>query len=259
MAVSAQDRDTLDMVRDAIRNKRIRLGYQQVVSSKAPDRPAFCEGLLRVLDRKGRVIPAHDFIDVVEQDQMGRQLDVLALETGLAMLGKHPGLRLSINMSARSIGYPQWKQTLYAGLKGDRTIAERLVLEISEDTMIAIPELVQVFMEELHLQGISFALDNFGKTVTSLRHLRDLFFDIIKIDGTFTHDLVDNPDNRAMIKAIVAMAGALETYTVAQKVETRGDAEVLIDLGVDGMQGYFFGAPTLNPGWMSQEMCCKVG
>ncbi len=259
MAVSAQDRDTLSTVQKAIEQKWVKIAYQMVVSSATPDRPAFCESLLRVLDQKGRIIPARDFIEVVEEDKMGRQLDVLALEKGLEMLNTYPRLRLSVNMSARSIGYYPWKEALLRGLNRDRTIGERLILEISEETTYTIPELVQAFMEELHLLGISFALDNFGKGFTSLRHLRDLYFDIIKIDGTYTRNLAGNPDNQAMTRAIVSLAHTLETFVVAQNVENSQDAEILAEIGVDGMQGYYFGAPTLEPMWMRENMECRVG
>lgn len=257
-AISAQDRDTMATVRLAIERKWVKMAYQMVVSAGSPEQPAFCESLLRVLDHKGRIIPARDFLPIVEEDKMGRELDVTALEIGLDMLRQHPGLRLSINLSARSIGYSPWKSTLMKVLNQDRTIAERLVLEISEEATYTLPELVQVFMEEMQMLGISFALDHFGKGFTSLRHLRDLYFDIIKIDKTYTHNLANNPDNQAMIKAIVSMAHSLETYVVAQNVETREDAEMLINLGVDGMQGYFFDAPTLEPFWMQEGMCCQI-
>ncbi len=257
-AISARDRDIVSMVREAIERRWVKLAYQMVVSAAAPDRPAFCESLIRVLDKTGRIIPARDFMPVIEDSELGRQLDVLALENGLEMLAAHPGLRLSVNMSARTIGYSPWKQALLTGLARDRTIAERLILEIAEKDTYTIPELVQSLMEELHLMGISFALDNFGQGLTSLRHLRDLYFDIIKIDGTFTRDLADNPDNQAMTRAILALSHALETYVIAQNVETGEDANALIRLGVDGMQGYYFGAPTLEPVWMQEGVSCRI-
>ncbi len=258
-AISAQDRDTMAMVRLAIERKWVKMAYQMVVSAASPDRPAFCESLLRVLDHKGRVIPARDFIPIVKEDKMGRELDVLALEIGLDMLNQYPSLRLSINLSARSIGYSPWKKTLLDRLQGNRTMAERLILEISEEATYTIPELVQVFMEEMQMLGISFALDHFGRGFTSLRHLRDLYFDIIKIDKTYTRDLASNPDNQAMTKAIVAMAHSLETYVVAQNVENGDDARILTGLGVNGMQGFYFGAPTLEPFWMQEGMSCQIG
>ena len=70
-----------------------------------PKRAAFYEGLIRIMDPSGRIIPAADFIGAVETRELGRKIDCLALEMGLDTLAAEPGIRLSINMSARSIGY----------------------------------------------------------------------------------------------------------------------------------------------------------
>ena len=70
--ISQQDRDTIAMVRAAIDARRMRLAYQPVVLSRDPDRVAFHEGLIRVLDPNGRVIPAKDFIGAVESTDIGR-------------------------------------------------------------------------------------------------------------------------------------------------------------------------------------------
>ncbi|HFQ14942.1 MAG TPA: EAL domain-containing protein, partial [Rhodobacteraceae bacterium] len=164
--ISARDKATLDMVREALLKKRVLLAYQPVMQTARPDQVAFYEGFIRVADRKGRIIPARDFMGVVEKQEMGRILDTLALEKGLEALEIEPGLRLSINMSARSIGYPRWNRVMEAGLIKDPTIAERLILEITESSAITLPEIVQVFMADMQMKGISFALDNFGAGYT---------------------------------------------------------------------------------------------
>ena len=82
-AVNERDRDTLKMVERAIGNKHVMLAFQPVVQSRGNGKVAFYEGLIRVLDATGRVIPARDFIDVVETQELGRKIDVLALEQGL--------------------------------------------------------------------------------------------------------------------------------------------------------------------------------
>ena len=94
-------------------------------------------------------MPARDFIGAVETSEPGRIIDCLALEMGLAALAEEPALRLAINMSARSIGYPRWKRTLAHGLDGDATVAERLILEITEASAMLMPDIVQVFMDDL--------------------------------------------------------------------------------------------------------------
>ncbi|MDP1577745.1 MAG: EAL domain-containing protein, partial [Cypionkella sp.] len=99
VAISAGDRETLSMVRQAIDSKRLRLAYQPVVLARDPARVAFQEGLIRVLDPTGRVIPAKDFMEAVESHEIGREIDCAALDIGLAALARVPDLRLSINMS----------------------------------------------------------------------------------------------------------------------------------------------------------------
>lgn len=248
-AVAQRDRETLTMVRQAIERRDVVLAFQPVVQSKRPDRPAFYEGLIRVLDATGRIIPAKDFIETVENTELGRQLDCLSLEMGLISLSEDPGLRLAINMSARSIGYPQWMKTLNKGLAMDDTAAERLILEITESSAMTMPELVTVFMQDLQARGVSFALDDFGAGYTSFRYLREFYFDILKIDGQFIRDIADNPDNQVLTQALLSVGRHFDMFTVAEAVENAADAAFLTELGVDCMQGYYFGAPTIMPPW----------
>lgn len=252
-AINQRDRDTLDMVRKAIDANQIELAYQPVVQAARPDQVAFYEGLIRVLDDSGRVIPAREFINVVENQEIGRVLDTLALEKGLTSLADEPGLRLSINMSARSIGYPRWNETMKHWLAHDPLIGERLILEITERTAIVMPDLVQVFMADLQSRGISFALDDFGSGYTAFRYLKDFFFDILKIDGEFIQGIHANPDNQVLTQALLSVARHFDMFTVAENVETLEDAEFLTSIGVDCMQGYFFGAPTIRPWWQQEE------
>ncbi len=194
-AVTTRNRSTMEMVEDAVRRKRVLLAYQPVVQAGRTDHVAFYEALIRVQDTSGRVIPAREFITRVEETETGRLLDCIALEKGLRALAEEPALRLSVNMSARSIGYEKWMRTLRRGLQRDPTVGERLILEITESSAMTVPELVVSFMSELGRKGISFALDDFGAGQTSFRYLRDFMFDLLKIDGQFIRGIHANPDN----------------------------------------------------------------
>lgn len=250
-AVITRDRSTVAMVAAALHHRETMLAFQPVVQSQRPERIAFYEGLIRVLDDTGRIIPAHDFIDAVEATETGRLLDCVALETGLRTLQRNPQIRLSINMSARSIGYPRWMRSLRQGVQSDPTIGERLILEITERSALTVPELVVRFMADLQMRGITFALDDFGAGYTSLRYLRDFQFDVIKIDGGFVRGVHDDPDNQVLTRAMVDIARQLDMFTVAESVENMADSHWLASIGVDCQQGYFFGAPTVNPPWNS--------
>jgi len=251
-AINSRDRETIYMVRAAIARRDVLLAWQPVVEANAQGRVAFWEGLIRVLDASGRVIPARDFIDTVETQEAGRKLDTLALEAGIATLQEDPRLRLSINMSARSIGYPAWLRTLDCGIGEDPEIAARLIIEITERSVLAAPETVGAFMAELQTLGICFAMDDFGAGYSSLRNLRDLDFDILKIDGDFVKGIHANPDNQALTRALLSVGRHFGMLTVAESVEAAADGAWLARAGVDCLQGYYFGAPSLRPDWTNR-------
>ena len=253
-AVNERDKDVIDMVRASILRRDVMLAYQPVMEARRPRKVAFYEGLIRILDETGRVIPARDFIEVVETQELGRKIDVLALDAGCLMLHEKPDLRLAVNLSARSIGYPDWTATLRRWIARDTTLGERLILEITESSAMTVPDLVTAFMADLHREGIAFALDDFGAGFTSFRYLRDFYFDILKIDGQFIRNVSTDADNQVLAQALVQIGQQLDMFTVAESVETEADAAFMRSLGVDCMQGYLFGAPTTAPAWGDRGM-----
>lgn len=249
IAVNQRDRSTIDMVRAALEHKQVMLAYQPIMLASGGI--AFYEGLIRVLDETGRIIPAREFITVIEEMELGRIIDCLALKKGLRALRKNPQLRLSINMSARSIGYKSWQRILDRNLQTDPTLGERLILEITETSAMLVPELVISFMGDLQARGVCFALDDFGAGYTSFRYLRDFYFDVVKIDGQFIRGIASNADNQVLLQALVSISQQFDMFTVAEFVENQQDAQFLIQSGVDCLQGYYYGAPTIRPPWVA--------
>ncbi len=249
-AVGRRDRSTLHMVQEAIAHKQTLLAFQPVMRAEYPDQIALYEGLIRVLDPTGRVIPAAEFMTKIEDTETGREIDVLALRHGLLALKANPSLRLAVNMSARSIGYRPWMQTLNRFLRESPKIGERLTLEITESSAMSVPELVVDFMNRLQPRGICFALDDFGSGQMAIRYFKNFYFDILKIDGEFVRGIATDADNQALVRSLLSIAGHFNMLTVAESVETAQDAEVLTQMGVDFLQGYFFAAPTTRPAWL---------
>jgi EAL domain-containing protein (putative c-di-GMP-specific phosphodiesterase class I) len=241
--IASRDREIGTLVADALARDRAQLAFQPVMTAAMPPRAAFHEGFIRLRDSQGRILPARSFISQVEDNALGRDIDCASLRLGLDMLARHSRLRLAINMSARSIGDGKWRQTLEDGLLATPDIGPRLILEITEASAMLLPEVVVRFMAELQPRGVCFSLDDFGAGLIAFRHLKDFLFDMVKIDSLFVRGIDTSPDNQALAAALVSVAHQFEMLTVAEGVETEGEARYLRKLGVDCLQGYLFGIP----------------
>ena len=246
-AISAQDRETLAMVAAALQEKRMRLAFQPVVYSADPAVIGFFEGFIRLLNLRGQVIPARDFMAAVELRELGREIDCAALRLGLMAIQRNPLIRVSVNMSARSVGYKPWINILRKALRETPGLGRNLILEINEVSALQVPDVLKPFMAEMREHDIVFALDDFGAQTTSIRLLQDLKFEIAKIDGGLVREVDRNQDQQAMTRAAIALAQELGMYIVAEAVETEGEANWLRDAGAGCLQGYLFGAPTVTP------------
>ena len=138
-------------------------------------------------------------------------------------------------------------QILNHFLNQNPSLAERLILEITERSTILVPELVARFMSDRQAKGISFALDDFGAEHTTFRHFKQFHFDVLKVDGQFIRNISQGPDNQVITQALVAIGQKFDMFTVAECVETPAKAAWLQTLGLDCLQGYHFGAPKLVP------------
>ncbi len=242
-AVNLRDMDVKTMVRQALDHGNAQLAFQPVVLSVDPAQIAFYEGLIRVRDETGRVIPAYHFMTDIEETELGREIDCASLRLGLDMLAANPSVRISINMSARSMADGKWRRTLDSGLQGRHDIGSRLILEISESSAMTLHEVLIRFMAEMQPLGVAFALDDFGSGMTAFRHLKDFFFDMVKIDKCFTRNIDSSPDSQVMAESLMVVARQLEMFSVAEGVETAEEAEALRNIGMDCLQGYHFGVP----------------
>lgn len=247
VAASRSEGAVLRMVREALDLRRMRLAFQPAVYAADPSIIGFYEGYMRLLDPKGLTIPAREFMTIAETRELGREIDVAALRLGLAALRRNPGIRIAVNMSARSVGYRPWAQLLRRTLKEEPLIGKGLILEISEASAMQMPDVLIPFMEEFRSSGIAFTLDDFGDGPTSLGLLSAFGFDIAKLDGRFIRGCEAANPNQRIVRAAVALAREFGMFLVAEAVETAAEAGWLRDQGVGCLQGYLFGRPELEP------------
>ena len=242
-ATAVRDQGILAAVDEAIGLRRVLLAFQPVAPAAGSGPPAFWEGLIRIMDGAGRIVPAADFVGRIERSETGRRVDALAIELGLAALGADPALRLSVNLGAHSIGYRPFTAALEKGLAADPSVAQRLLLEIDERSALSTWEVLRPFMAELQDRGVCFALDGFGAGATDVARLVALDFDLAKIG---VRGIAADPPARLAASALMDVARRLGMVIVAQGIESEADAGAARSLGADCLQGYHLGPPVLE-------------
>ncbi len=230
-------------VAQALADNRLCLALQPIVKSDAPGFTAFWEGLARIIDAEGHLIPAQRFIPLIEGTALGQALDRAVLRQALDLLQRTPDLRLSINVDPRHAADQEWRALLTEAAETRPDCCYRLIVEITETATLSRIRQMSDFIDFVHACGAAVALDDYGAGATAVRSFRDFRFEVVKIDGAFVTGIASSADNRAIVAALVHMAKHFDIMTVAERVESAADAEALKKLGVDCLQGYLFGEP----------------
>jgi EAL domain-containing protein (putative c-di-GMP-specific phosphodiesterase class I) len=150
---------------------------------------------------------------------------------------------LEVNVSARSIGEPEFPMAIERALEEASIDPASLVLEITETAAIANMEQARRFATRVKEMGCEIALDDFGAGFGSFYYLKHLPVDYLKIDGEFVRGLPRSPIDQRMVKAMVEIARSLDLRTIAECVETAETLTLLREYGVDFAQGYHLGRP----------------
>jgi EAL domain-containing protein (putative c-di-GMP-specific phosphodiesterase class I) len=216
--------------------------------SSAPSDPRF-EILLRMRAADGSRLGLDKLVDAAGCPELTRRVDRWVIEQTIErlagrrnLLQQHPA-KFSVNLSAASLGDAEFWRMLEELARKSRIEPGTLGFEFPEEAASAHLDTIGPFMCRLREQGISFALDNFGRGIGSLAHLNYLPVSCIKIDGSFSRDLPDNPKSQSMIVAITKLANTFGMETVAGNVETDAIRACAAQLGVDYGQGFFIGKP----------------
>ncbi|MGE0255210.1 MAG: putative bifunctional diguanylate cyclase/phosphodiesterase [Alphaproteobacteria bacterium] len=242
------DLSVADQVKRALRDDRIVLAYQPVVDA-GDGRPVFWEGLARMIDEDGNLVPAGAYVPIVEQMGLMRLIDRRVLDLGIATLEQHRDVSLSINVSGLTAVDPVWLRRLSEALAHRPDMAARLILEITETVALDDIDESSRFVRTLAELGCRVALDDFGAGFTSFRHLRSLNVAMVKIDGSFVRGLAGNADNMLFVRTLLQLAKGMGLTAVAEWVETEVEADILRQEGADFLQGFHCGRPTRTPDW----------
>ncbi|MPZ09848.1 MAG: EAL domain-containing protein [Kiloniellaceae bacterium] len=237
--------DIGEEVQLALKENRIVLAHQPVVDA-ASHETRYYECLVRMVGRDGSLVPAAQFVPAIEELGLMRSIDNRVRDLAILELERHPDLSLAINISGLTATERSWFRGLVARLKDHSNIATRLLVEITETAALRDIDETSRFVSSLRALGCKVALDDFGSGFTTFHHLKALTVDVVKIDGSFIRNISTDTENQIFIHNLLALARALGVSTVAECVETRAGADYLTGIGIDLLQGYYFGRPEVD-------------
>ncbi|WP_184009526.1 EAL domain-containing protein [Rubricella aquisinus] len=238
-ALSTQDMRSVNALLDG----RGELHYQPVLRTQGGPTIAFHEALLRLRDETGAILPPDVFIPVARRAGIIAEVDALALDLAVRILDRSETLRLSVNMDPENLTNPII-QARIAALPS--RIADRMILEVTEASQIT--DAMLIALRSFRATGLTVLIDDFGAGYSSVRHFLTGAFDGVKLDWQLIHGVADDHDRQAICRALISIAQHFDLMVVAEGVETKADADWLIDAGADALQGFLFGRPTDRPG-----------
>ena len=244
---------TGDKVVAALKERRLKLAFQPIVSVETGE-PVMYECLLRMLGDNGQVVPAGQFMSVAERLGLVRMVDRRSMEMAIEELHGWPELRLTVNISGLTATDSSSLANLLALLKANANVVDRLTLEITETVAMQDIRESAWFISNFRDLGCGVALDDFGAGYTSFRHLKNLAVDMVKIDGQFVQNVASDTDNQLFVKTLLDLAQGFGLKTVAECVEVEADAEAVKERGVDYLQGYLCGRPSLDRLWRTADV-----
>jgi len=198
--------------------------------------------------QRGIVSPV-EFIALAEEIGLILPLGLWVLEAACAQLAQWAArpatahLTLAVNISASQLHQADFVEQVLAILRRTGANPKRLKLELTESLLVSDVEPTIAKMMALKAQGVGFSLDDFGTGYSSLSYLKRLPLDQLKIDQNFVRDILIDPNDAAIAKMVVLLAGSLGLTVIAEGVEMEAQREFLARLGCHAYQGYLFSRP----------------
>lgn len=235
------DRETTDLVLSALNDRRICLAFQPIIHT-GNGKVAMYESLVRMVSPEGEILGAGHVVPVAERLGFLHLIDHRVTELALETLRENPDIILTVNVGVDTAMHPDWLAAFRTHLMLDPSVARRLVVEITETSLIEDINAARRLIEAIKECGAKVAIDDFGAGHTSFRNMRLLPIDILKIDGTFIKNLARSEDDRFFVQTLLQLARHLGIETVAEWVQDEETAELLRAWRVEYLQGDHLGA-----------------
>ena len=240
-------RGDLERIQLALHQRELVLYYQPKVNMRT-GAVVGAEALIRWQHPERGLLPPSAFLPIIENHLISVEVGEWVIDTALSQIAQWQAagldIPISVNISAYQLQKKHFTTRLSQILAAHPEVKPAsLELEILETS--ALEDVIQIseIMRTCHAIGVRFALDDFGTGYSSLTYLKRLPADILKIDQSFVRDMLDDPDDLAIVDGVVGLATAFRRQVIAEGVETVAHGELLLPLGCELAQGYGIARP----------------
>jgi len=245
--ISARKMELEGDLRKALDRGELRLYYQPKVDGKTRAITG-AEALVRWQHPSKGLLASAEFIPLAEESGLIRPIGEWVLSTACQHVAAWlraglPAVPVAVNLSSAQFRQQNLREVISRVLREASLDPHYLELEITESMITQDEDIVAGTLRSLRELGLRISIDDFGTGYSSLSRLKRLPLDALKVDRSFVFELADNPDDKAITRAIIALARTLELRVIAEGVETEEQFRFLQAQGCDEIQGFLFGRP----------------
>ena len=240
---------SIEAIRTALEQHQFMLHYQPKVNMKTGTVTGF-EALIRWQHPERGLLNPIDFLPMIENNPMLIELGEWVINTALIQINQWQSmaidipLNISVNIAPIQLQQSNFTQRLSALLNAHPEVSPKnLELEVLETSALDDVYHASKMMNDCNALGVKFSLDDFGTGYSSLTHLRRLPAHTIKIDRSFVRDMLQDPDDFAIVEGVIALAKSFKREVIAEGVETNEHCIALLQLGCELAQGYGIAKP----------------
>lgn len=236
----ARNISTANMIKKAIEENRIIPYFQPIYDAKTLEVAKY-EALVRLITEEGEVLSPYSFLEVSQKIRMYPKITAIMVEKTFEIMQKEK-IACSINLSYEDITNAHTRTMIFDKIK-KYGIAKLLTIEILENQEIDNEEIFESFIAQVHTLGVQIAIDDFGSGYANFEHIAKIHSEIIKIDGSLINNIDKDPNAKLITETIVIFAQKLGQKTVAEFVHSKEVFDIVQEIGVDYLQGYYFSPP----------------
>lgn len=247
MAASlGRDLEIENLIKDGLEKDYFYLVYQPQYDLTTKKLRGF-ESLLRLNDTNNDVVSPKEFIPIAERGELILKIDDYVLERAMRefrpIVLADPSITVSINVSAKNIGSPDFAEKLQAIITKTEFPSSNLEIEITEYCLVQSMDTTINTVRQLRSSGIQVALDDFGTGFTSLNYLSKMPINLLKIDKSLVDDIEMDSKRLDFVNAVISLGHLMGCEVISEGVENEKQISLLREKGSDYVQGYVWSKP----------------